>query len=121
MSCRFVPLRFVSPRLVSFFLFLFVFSRAVQITLSPFNVDAPGGINSMMTSLMKPVLPLIFYAQFMYLYRYSLMFGGRGGGLYIFFVSFLILWPYRVGLSSDHTCMYKVCVPCVPCVKFTLL
>ncbi|CAN0454563.1 unnamed protein product [Laminaria digitata] len=44
-----------------------------NVSMSPFNIDAPGGMNSMMTSLMKPVLPLIFYAQFMYLYRYSLV------------------------------------------------
>lgn len=39
--------------------------------MDPFAMDAPGGINSVMTSLMKPVLPLIFFAQFMYLYRYG--------------------------------------------------
>ena len=42
---------------------------STQVSLSPLSMDAPGGINSVMTSLMKPVLPLIFFAQFMYLYR----------------------------------------------------
>lgn len=46
------------------------FDTPMKVTMSPFKVDAPGGINSMMTSLMKPVLPLIFYAQFMYLYSF---------------------------------------------------
>eukprot|EP00904_Undaria_pinnatifida_P002278 jgi/Undpi1/12050/HiC_scaffold_4.g01749.m1 len=45
------------------------FDTPMKVTMDPFNVDAPGGINSFMTSLMKPVLPVIFYAQFMYLYR----------------------------------------------------
>ena len=38
--------------------------------MAPFSMDAPGGINSVMTSLMKPVLPVIFFMQFMYLYRW---------------------------------------------------
>ncbi|CAN0036712.1 unnamed protein product [Ectocarpus sp. 4 AP-2014] len=45
------------------------FDTPMKMTLSPFNMDAPGGVNSVMTSLMKPVLPFIFFAQFMYLYR----------------------------------------------------
>lgn len=42
-----------------------------QMTLVPFSIDAPGGMNSFMTSMLKPVLPMIFYMQFMYLYRYA--------------------------------------------------
>lgn len=49
-------------------------------TMVPFKMDAPGGMNSVMTSLMKPVLPVIFFMQFMYLYRYDtpLFLGFRG-------------------------------------------
>lgn len=42
-----------------------------QVQLSPLRFDAPGGMNSMMTSFLKPVLPIIFYMQFMYLYRWD--------------------------------------------------
>ncbi|CAM9300604.1 unnamed protein product [Choristocarpus tenellus] len=46
------------------------FDTPMKVSLDPFKVDAPGGMNSMMTSLLKPALPLIFYAQFMYLYSF---------------------------------------------------
>jgi hypothetical protein len=33
-------------------------------TMSPFKMDMPGGMRSVMTSIMQPVLPVIFWAQF---------------------------------------------------------
>eukprot|EP00752_Nemacystus_decipiens_P002003 g1924.t1 len=46
------------------------FDTPMKVTMAPFSLDAPGGINSVMTSLMKPVLPVIFFMQFMYLYSF---------------------------------------------------
>lgn len=46
------------------------FDTPMKINLSPLSVDAPGGIKSMMTSLLKPALPFIFYMQFMFLYSF---------------------------------------------------
>lgn len=56
-----------------------------QMTMAPFTMDAPGGINSVLTSLMKPVLPVIFFMQFMYLYRCGLLLG-------FCFISVVLRW-----------------------------
>ncbi|KAG5182534.1 zeaxanthin epoxidase chloroplast precursor [Tribonema minus] len=46
------------------------FDTPARMTMSPFKMDMPGGMKSIMTSLMQPVLPLIFWAQFNYLYSF---------------------------------------------------
>jgi zeaxanthin epoxidase len=47
------------------------FDTPAKITLNPFQVELPGGIRSIMTSLLKNVLPIIFNLQFGYLYSFK--------------------------------------------------
>lgn len=46
------------------------FDTPAKMTMSPFKMDMPGGMRSVMTSLMQPVLPIIFWLQFNYLYSF---------------------------------------------------
>lgn len=46
------------------------FDTPMKITMNPFTIDSPGGMKSFMTSFMKPILPIIFWVQFNYLYSF---------------------------------------------------
>ncbi|CAM9118912.1 unnamed protein product [Phaeothamnion confervicola] len=47
------------------------FDTPARVTFNPFSMDMPGGMRSVMTSLLRPAMPLIFFAQFNYLYSFA--------------------------------------------------